>query len=164
MARPLRHAYHRLSAQAPRRHLVGDDAQDGELAGGEAAREGWRHRAGTGQQPASIARGGLVGARDVSSGREQARTARWDADGHDALTDRAAAAVEAFGERLGVVVAQSTGAVPLPDLARNLVHLRERARAIDGGGHRHMKHRPRSLSGRGRHKARLLDDGIGVPS
>ena len=59
------------------------------------------------------------------------------------------APVEAFGEALSLLVTQGTRAVPLPKLAGDLIHLRERSRPLDRGLHGGVKHRPRSLTGRG---------------
>jgi hypothetical protein len=45
------------------------------------------------------------------------------------------------------MVAQDPCPVPLPELTRQLVHLRERSRTFDRGLHGGVKHRSRSLLG-----------------
>src|SRR4051812_29176853 len=74
--------------------------------------------------------------------REEARTACRDAHRHDPGPDAAAALVKALSEALSAGIVHGTARVCLPHLAGQLVHLRQRPRAVDRGGHGLTKHRP----------------------
>src|ERR1700712_4222810 len=92
-------------------YLVGDDAQDGKLAGGEAACEGRGDRPGAGQQAAPVTGCDPVGRHGAPAWREEAHTARRNAHGHDPGPDDAPALVKPLSEALSARIVHGTARV-----------------------------------------------------